>query len=171
MKSNVVEIEVDSPKNGSLVFAPIQKKVRGRYDDSRVIAEYVKRDARKYPGQVIGLDLESGVGYIRETLHEDRYESLRIRLSQQWSIPQERREYQSTDVPTWLHWMRRAVDGGLARVVKGVLPEKIEGTPRKEWNVPKSRNRARVLEKVLAVLMANLTPEQKQSVEGLLGDA
>jgi len=40
--------------------------------------------------------------------------------------------FQNIDLPTWLFWMKRAVESGIARVTKGELPKAIDGSKAKK---------------------------------------
>jgi predicted YcjX-like family ATPase len=46
-------------------------------------------------------------------------------------------EYKNVDLATWYFWLKQAVETGLATVVKGKLPAKIDGTPRLDFIIGK----------------------------------
>lgn len=125
-----VEVEVDGPRNNCLAFLPLQKKVRGRFDLARETEPQAGTMRGEWPqpipGQIIGIDGHKG--YIREPLHDDEHADLKAKVeSQGMELPAECEDFHGVDVPTWCFWLNRAVDAGLAKVISGTLPAKIEG--------------------------------------------
>ena len=43
--------------------------------------------------------------------------------------------FEGIDLPTWYFWIKRAVEDGIAKVVSGKLPEKIDGKPKLSFNI------------------------------------
>jgi len=131
--ADVVEIEIDGPHNESLRFAPQNRLVRGRWTWSKCGPTGAAVAALKWPGdfvpgQVIGVDRKAGTGYFRERLHEAEFKAVRtfIEEKRDEAIPEEKEDFPGISIVTWLFWMRRAVDGGHARVVAGELPSDAE---------------------------------------------
>lgn len=142
---NVIEIEVGAAgRNCNLTFMPLGKRIRGRFDVARAIktdgeaARLLKAWPDPIPGQVIGIDVEAGMGYLREPLHDPEFAAIRERIEKTGKkLEPERQTFQNRHVPTWLHWLKRAVECGAAKLVRGTLPEKIDG--ELEFNTPFAR--------------------------------
>lgn len=163
---SLLEIEVDSPLNSNLSFLPIQRTVRGRFDYLRT-KEPTHETTRSgpFPGQVIGLDINNGKGYVREPLHEVGNQHLRKEIEGRFSLPPERVEFPSAHVPTWLHWMKKAVESGQAVVVSGRLPDIIDGEPRTRFYIAPVRKdkKDEQIEKLVA-----LAEQQQKNFDRLL---
>ena len=175
--ANVLEAEIDTPRNGNLHFNPIGRKVRGRFDYNRVAEPLARMQSSRFngpiPGQVLGIDLESGECYVRELLHESEHSVTRAEIEKSASIAPEK-EPVKTDKPTFLYWFLRAVEGGLARVIKGTLPEKIDGKPRLHFHGPEPTERpearlADSMEVSNALHFAGMSDADKRKVRDLLG--
>lgn len=136
-----IEIEVDGPHNENLRFRPLQRRIRGRFDIQRVGEPLAKLKAHEWPtpipAQRLGITAD-GDGYLLEPLHDAEYAALREKIGKGGKrLEPPVQEFESIHLPSWLYWMRRAVESGLARVVKGKLPDKIDGEPRKDFiNAP-----------------------------------
>lgn len=137
-----VEIEIDGQHNECLQFRPLQRSIRGRFDMNRVGEPNAKtKGATEWPvpipSQRLGVNPD-GTGYVLEPLHDAECEALLERIkSKGMSVEPAVQEFEGIDVPTWLFWLKRAVESGLAKVVKGKLPDTIDGTPRKDFiNAP-----------------------------------
>lgn len=125
--SQVIEVEVAGPNGRRLHFTPAGRPVRGLLDfaSAQTKSALSLRDRWKtpIPGQVLGVDVGTGDKYIREPLHEPKYATLRqVIAKRSLSLAPEREDFESETTESWLYWMRRAVDSGLARVIKGELP-------------------------------------------------
>lgn len=135
--NGVLEIEVAGDQNEQLFFAPLQRRIRGRFDLNAVPEPLARMKTREYPqpipGQRIGLDLGTGEGYVAEPLHEPVNKAIRERVERKARIAPERETFAAVHVPTWLFWLKRACESGIARVVKGKLPETIDGEPQKHF--------------------------------------
>lgn len=121
-----VEVEVCAPNNRQYLFPPTGKTLRGRIDFSTVKSksELSLRDLwpDPIPGKVIGIN-ESGEKYVREPLHDPENTKTRLTIQSRGMVLEDEREnFRSESSVTWLYWLRRAVDSGLARVIKGELP-------------------------------------------------
>ena len=129
-----LEVEIDGPHNEQLHFAPLQRNVRGRFDFMRIGEPMSKIKAVEWPvpipSQRLGIDPD-GNGYIREPLHDGEFAPIREKIeSQGMKLEPAVQEFPGIDVVTWLFWLKLAVESGLAKVVSGKLPDKIEGTPK-----------------------------------------
>lgn len=140
-----VEIEVCGPHGSQLYFAPIGRPLRGFVDftTARSKSALALRDTwpEPVPGKIIGIDA-NGRKYVREPLHDKDHAKVRQRiLNSGHVLPDEREDFESDTAVTWLYWMRRAVDAGLARVVKGDLPpvDQIETERKATWDNSKPR--------------------------------
>lgn len=103
------------------------------------------------PSQRIGIDLDSRTGFVVETIHQ--HPALKSRIEQRgMRLAAEREEFKNVDLPTWLFWLKRAVDSGLAKVVVGELPKTIEGEPQMEFIV---RRRADTNDRLAAAIESN----------------
>ena len=133
-----VEVEIGGPLNECLSFRPLPGRlVRGRYDLNRVAEPLAKLKSAEWPvpvpGQRIGVDAE-GIGYLAEPLHSPEHKPLREKIERAgMRLEPELTTFEGVDVVSWLYWLKRAVEGGIARVVKGALPDKIDGKPRKNF--------------------------------------
>lgn len=137
--ARIAEIEIATKECRNLYFAPIQRRIRGRFD-FRDVAEkesgkFVK-DWPAIPGQRLHLNFDTGEAAIVEPLRDAENESLRMRLETSFArrTPIAREEFKGIDTATWAYWMRRAIDAGHAKLVAGKLPEgEIPGAKR-EWS-------------------------------------
>lgn len=133
----VLEIEIDGGANESLFFAPLQRRIRGRFDVNRVAEPLARMKARDWPqpipGQRLGINLESGEAYLAEPLREPQHAAIRDRVERLGKVGPDSEPFGIVHLPTWLHWLKRAVGSGIARVVKGELPTKIDGEPRRSF--------------------------------------
>ena len=129
-----LEIEIDGLCNEQLHFAPLQRHVRGRFDFMRIGEPMSKIKAHEWPvtipSQRLGIDPD-GTGYIREPLHDGEFAPIKEKIEKMgMKLEPAVQEFPGIDVVTWYFWMQRAVESGLARVVSGRLPDRIEGTPK-----------------------------------------
>ena len=136
---DAVEIEVDGPQNEQLRFRPLQRSIRGRFDMARLNEPMSATRAKEWPmpipSQRLGIDPD-GSGYIAEPLHEAEYAPLREKIERGgMRLEEEVQHFEGIHLPSWLYWMARAVECGLARVTKGNLPkaEDVQGEPRKNF--------------------------------------
>lgn len=126
---SVIEITIEGPKNENLIFAPLGRMLRGAFDlmrdDWPRAAELRgKFGTHRIPGQVLGIDPETCTAWIRDLAAE--HPDTRPKIERMgYTLPPARETVpiQPDEVPTWLYWMRRAVEGNLAAVTKGALPE------------------------------------------------
>lgn len=175
-KQQVLVVEVDDQYNRDLFFAPLGKRVRGRFDAARAAqrsrdaGEALHRWPEPIPGQHIGIDPQKGEGWIEEPLYADRHAATRKRLADSgMALPPERQSFAAVDVVSWLYYLKRAVEAGHARVVEGTLPERIEGKPRRSFVTAERDDEQRTVRQLVACLYAALSPEQRKAAEELMG--
>lgn len=139
MKSNIVEVEISCPKNESLFFGPLMKRLRGRYELTRTTQHDGKATSlagqipSAVPGQRIGLNLESGEAYLVEPLRGDAYETLRAKVVKKALLAPAREDCGKVDLATFVYWLRRLVESNKAVVVVGELPEQPKGNVKKSF--------------------------------------
>lgn len=162
-----IEIQVAGPNNDSLAFRPLQRTIRGRFDLNNVNEPKAMALRATYPqpipGQIIGIDPNTNEGYIREPLREERYAAIRERIEAQGlKLASCEEKFMGVDPLTWAYWMRRAVDSGLAHVVKGKLPERIDASKIQRNSIVKpQRSRSENLVSALvAILYSQLSDAQ-----------
>lgn len=157
-KQDVVEIEVRSDNGNKLYFSPTGKSLRGYIDfatvKSRIAQQCRDRFPEPVPGKIIGINRMTGEKYIREPLYDPEHSTVRKRVEKMHALDLQRESIDSESEVTWLYWMRRAVDGGLARIVQGELPDRYsfpgeerpteskDGKPRKNFIIDQEESQA-----------------------------
>ena len=132
--ARALEIEVDGPHNENLHFRPLQRSIRGRFDMMRVGEPMAKVKASEWPtplpSQRLGIDAD-GAGFIAEPLHEPQHTPIREKIEKRGlKLEPALQTFEGIDTPTWMFWLKRAVESGLAKVVSGKLPDRIDGKPK-----------------------------------------
>jgi len=160
MRTEPIEIEFDH-RNANLSFLPLNGRViRGRYDAREMrygdTSDLLASWPEPIPGQRIGFDLEAGTAYIAEPLH-DASQQVNADLVRKrgWNLAPAREEIPHAHKATWLYWMKRAVQNG-AKVLRGELPETIEGEPRKEFLSTRQKSQSEILAEAVAHQTAEL---------------
>lgn len=164
-RESAVSIEIDDADR-DLYFAPLGRRVRGRVDPARVTKK--NADAARLmsewpvvPGQVLGYDFASGCGFISEPLHTEEHASVREHIEKKgFGLEPEKQVFQGQHAATWVYWMSRAVESGMAKVVSGAFPSKLDGEPRKRFLVAEQPS---TTDKLVAVL-----ERQAELIEALL---
>lgn len=185
--SKVIEVELDTPGNSNVLFPPLTRNVRGRFLLSRVAEPQAgaKRDeyGDEIPGQRLALDLDTHEGFLIEPLHFDQFRVLKLKIEakrfgleepvQRFALSGESQP-SGQDVPTWLFWLKRLVDAGCARVVKGesYLPAKLPAGAKTNFFAPPeelSGTAAAVKDlKALADRQAEQLTRQSEQIDRLL---
>lgn len=134
----MLEIEIDGPNNQQHRFRPLQRNLRGRFDFGRVAEPMAKLQTNRFPqpipGQRLSLDTASGEAAIIEPLHDAEHIRTRRTIEKHGStIAPQQQPLGKVHIATFLFWMKSAVEAGLARVVRGTLPDVIEGEPQKSF--------------------------------------
>lgn len=142
--TRTVEIEVDGtetvngkqePTNVNLYFRPLKRTLRGRFDLHRVKQTKALQNSRQWPdpipGQRLALDLDTREAFVVEPLHDPEQSANKRRVtSARFDLPPAREPLGKVDLATFIYWMRRAIESGVARVVLGELPAEVDGTPQ-----------------------------------------
>jgi hypothetical protein len=160
-------------RNSSLFFPPLQRRVRGRFDVRQIAepeaARLFNRWPEPIPGQRLELNTDTGAAAITEPLHDPAHRQTRLKVEQEWSLPPAREVFSEVDVPTWLYWIKRSVDAGLARVVSGQLPEKVSGKPRvRFFSQEQDDPRDRLIRTLTGLLVANLPADKRRLLDEAL---
>ena len=132
-----IEVEIDDRHNHSLWFRPLQRTVRGSFDYNRMSEPMAKVEASKWPGPIPGqrLGIEpDGTGYIVEPLHDEQFAAIRERIvAKGVSLEPALQTFETIDQPSWFFFIKRAVEAGIAKLVRGELPAKIDGELRFDY--------------------------------------
>ena len=134
----MIEVAIDGPLNESLSFRPLPGKViRGAFDLNKIPEPMARLRSSEWPqpipGQRIGIDAE-GIGYVKETLHDAEHSAIREKILKSGARLAPPIEcFEGVDQASWLFWLARAVASGIARVVKGTLPDKLPSNPRRNY--------------------------------------
>jgi len=132
---NVLEIEVDGRCNESLHFRPLGRVIRGKFDFARDLDPQAMMMRSRFPqgyvpGQRLRVDLDTHEAFIIDKAAE--HEATREAIERKgMKLPPASESVGKVDLPTWLYWMRRAIEAGLAAVTRGAFPHAIEGEPQK----------------------------------------
>jgi hypothetical protein len=131
-----LEIEVDNDFGRALYVSPLKRSFRGRLNFEKLaqrapsaIVIDLAFDHKPIPGEILGID-ENGMFYLREPLHEDAHRRVRTKLVERgFKFQDERTEFPDADFARCINAMKRAVDAGIAKVVKGKFPAEIPVDP------------------------------------------
>jgi len=176
----MIEIEVDNGLNGDLLFHPVGERVRGLFLATNVRSEDIGklvREVPRVPGQIIAFDEKTSTGFIHEPLQDPGNAAIReqiqkrteSRLGGKVEFPVSK-EYPNAHAPTWLGHMRRCVHAGLAKVIKGDLPKEDPSDMKVGFYSPirQADPKDAIIEKLMALLLIKLTPEEKKQLAPLL---
>jgi hypothetical protein len=134
--AEVLEIEMDGPRNENPIFRPLQKRLRGRFDLMRVAEPQsrmlMEKLPKPIPGQRLGLNMATREGYLLEPLHLPEYAEIKQSVcepdgTRACSLPEPREVFPEVDLATWLYWMAAEVKNGTAKITIGKLPANVEG--------------------------------------------
>jgi hypothetical protein len=177
----VFEVEVaagpQAPPAAGLHFQPLQQTLRGRWELKGAGAK-VENGALfaswpdTIPGQILGLDTDTGKAWVRDPLVEDpACQEVREKIKERgYQLPAGRQDKGTVDVATWVFWMGRAVSAGLARVIAGPMP-KVVGKPRTQFILEKQEDpRDRTINRLLALVLETLPKEKRSRVEEIMDD-
>jgi hypothetical protein len=152
---NIIEIEIDGPQNENLVFRPLQRTIRGRFDFNRVAEPTARMKLNQWggaiPGQRLRVDLDKQEATIVDGLHDPQHAATRKTIinSGQYELPPAEEVIPNIHVPTWLHYLKLAVSSGIARVIQGVLPDRVNGIPQTSFYTrPASQSTDRVADAI-----------------------
>jgi hypothetical protein len=167
--ANVIEVEVDTPLNNSWHFLPLERTLRGRFDPRRgnpnVARDVQDEFASGIPGQRLGIDLETG-----DAIASDPELAAKI-TKRKMALPpaQEVFKVEKDNLATWWYWLKRGVESGIVKVLKGKLPDKMDGKVRKRFAVLDQKSEAdKRGDKLLAILFGRMTPAERKAAEEFL---
>ncbi len=150
-----VTIECDCPKDANLFVPPLGRRIRGRFDAARRTAKNPDNASllgqwpKPVPGQRLSLDTEAATATVEEPLHDEGNADLVALFKKRGIAIPETETYRGVHVPSMLHAMKKAVDAGLAKVVEGSLPDKIEGQALRSFIVADSEDPEEMMRKAL----------------------
>lgn len=111
------------------------------------------------PGQILGLDVDKRVAYVKEPLREDRFDRVRERLADrlgcEFAPALEEFTLRDDDhVATWGFWLNRLVESGYGRVVRGELPDMatLPGVPKKRMFKSQPDKQEQLLEGIFGMM-------------------
>jgi hypothetical protein len=143
----LLEVEVDGGDyNRDLFFPPLGRRVRGRMDAARAVKHdkeatgLISMWPQTVPGMRLGINADTGEGYLAEPLHADEYTVTREVIANRKLKLEPAVKIFPADKPTWLYWLKLAVDSGAARVTAGALPKTIEGEPKTAFVVQRQKS-------------------------------
>jgi hypothetical protein len=173
MTESLIEVEIDVKRNRNLYFAPLDRAVRSRFDWRRVADKHGAelRDLwgeEPIPGQRLTLDITRAEGAIVEPLQDRSEYKKRIEARDQ-TLPPARQTFPNVQVNEWLYWLKAAVHAGDAHLLRGVLPESVDYTPKRFGDSPSANER--LTEALIAVLYSGLNDRQREEVGNLVGRA
>lgn len=136
MEMSYTEIEMQTEKNGNVLFNPTQEVLRGRWSPaSKSLRGFTSaagmNQMPELPGMIVGIDPDTQEMVIRDPLadpeNDDLVDEANRVLSNVFSIESKagkmrRRVLDEDDYKTLLYWMARTVESNQARVVTGRLP-------------------------------------------------
>ena len=168
MKESTLLVEFDN-ENRNPYFAPLMRSLRGRFDAQ--LATKRDKDAGQLlsewpdgiPGQQMSVDMDTGEAVLVEPLHDPRYAAITERVKQRGCRLFPAREPVALDKPTVLHWLKEAVAAGQAKIIRGALPDKIEGTPKLHFIVQP----VETTETKLATAMDSMAAAIREQTEAL----
>jgi hypothetical protein len=176
--SQVIEVEVDGPRSENWFCLPLERVIRGRFDFSRdsnplaLVAAQELGLQQGVPGERLVLDLDAMTATVVEQLYDPAHKATRKAIEKRGEALQPERQsfpVKPGDVATWSYWLKRGVECGIVKVLKGALPAKVEGKPRKSFvTSPRKDPRDGLIERLTAILYANLPESKRAQVEQLL---
>ena len=132
--AGVLEIEFGNDKGQDCLFYPALSKLRGKLDfvvmqqHNPEVGKLYGKFQQGIPGQRVRIDPERGEAFIIDPLSEPQHDATRKTIKEligevSFRPARDRKELRAEEVPTWLYWMRRAVEAGAAKVTEGRLPD------------------------------------------------
>ena len=171
-------IEVDTPNCGNLFFYPADRIIRGRWSHLRMKEPNAAMLVHQWgddgiPGQRITFDLRSGEAAIEEPLHDPEYRELAKKIEKRgYKLAPARQTFPMVDdnaKATWIHWMKRAIDDGTAKLVRGDFPAKLPGVAKTRFGTTVASDASGdKVDKLLAIVMALLPADKRAEAERLL---
>ncbi|HUY88801.1 MAG TPA: hypothetical protein VMV10_08715 [Pirellulales bacterium] len=167
MKSNLLEVTIETPKDQNVFFRPFGGCLRGRKDFQRIAAHQIdamtlhQQFPRGVPGTLLQIDLDAKAVTLVETLRQPEWAPERESLeSRDIEIPRDV-VIDRPHLPDWLHATRRAVDAGFAKVVKGELPKDLGEESKRPAATDVEEQRIDKLCGLIETLIERLVPAGK----------
>ena len=165
MKTEYLEVAIETPKDGNLYFSPAKRTLRGRKDFNRMaqheknFMELAFHFPQGIPGTVVRIDLAEKQVWLREPLCDPQWESAREEISSRGiEIPPPLEAMPGAFLPDWLHEVKRSLDHGYATIIRGALPRDLgQETKRVEAADPSEQKIERLcnlVEKLLDTMAA-----------------
>jgi len=173
-----IEIEFRAPRGRAVMFAPIDRALRGRIDFIEMLkilkgaASLANEWGDSLPGMRVSVDTATKEVVLIEPLHEPQFARIRELISKRGEKLVDAREvFPGAHLPTFLFWMARLTDSGLAQVTAGTL-----GTAdqvKAQYGQPKLRTLAPVerdqtVDKLVQIMFSLLTDKQRADAGKLL---
>jgi len=129
MATKLVEVSIETSKDGNLFFQPTGTILRGRKDFLR-IAEHQPNAMHLYqefrrgiPGTVIRLDVANRKAWFVEPLRDEQWAETRAKLKARAIDIPKTEEHGVGNPADWLWAIHRAIRDGHAKVTEGELPK------------------------------------------------
>jgi hypothetical protein len=182
----VVEIVIDTSRNGDVLFHPAGERVRGAFQPVNVAAEDIGQLVRDFPrgipGATIAFDPATGTGFIRDPLTSPELTKEREAIERRAGgllgqpakveYPPAEKRFDSAHAGTWLGWMRRLVASGVAKLVRGKLPDSDPPDMKRGfYHTPKVDPSTATINQLVALLAAQLPDAKKKELAALLSPA
>ena len=166
---NVIEISIDNPGNRELYFVPLSRTVRGR-----VVVERIQHKNRfdvmknwggipEFEGQILGVNIDTGDGYLREPLHDNPRFMAQLKLHNQ-KLGEPVTTWPGVNMQEWMFWMRQAVAKGGAKIIAGSFPVITYSPP--DANRPAGA-KEKQRDALLTLLLGKLSPEERAQLTAL----
>lgn len=136
MKANTIEVEFDTPLNANVLFQPLQRTLRGRFDVRRMkdAGRLFSEWPQPIPGQRLSVNLDNGECHVIEPLWEVEFSAIRERIESKGMKLAPGRETVQAQPATLHYWLKQLIDSGKCKVVSGELPSKVDGVPQKRFH-------------------------------------
>ena len=144
-----IMVELDDDHNSCLIeFAPLSKSYRGRWKREGMHTGATSQKSRvcelELAGQAIALNVQEKRGRIVDLASDEECEEALQNLSDAIKVrsafhkecrahPEETHKLGKQDVCNWWHWMKRLVDGGMAKLIAGRFEKQPEGDPKVDY--------------------------------------
>ncbi len=172
-----LELEIDSADNSSLFFRPLGRKLRGRLEWARCknpLAVVTGQNWGTIPGQRVRIDLDGRKAFIIEPIHHPENAALLRKIEKaglSLAAAEETFNLDENGLATWIFWIKRAVEDGNARILSGVLPEKLPGKIRTDFGGPRPVDpRDATIERLTQIVLGLLPVERRKEVAAALSE-
>jgi hypothetical protein len=145
---NILELTIETARDGNLYVPCAGVLLRGAKNFLRIarhrvnVAELLGDYPRGIPGTIVKIDVNAGRVWLVEPLRSDEYEPERLKLEEAGIKVPRTIEVACDSLPAWLHEMKRAVDAGYAKVVRGEFPEDLGEEPKRPGEVDEQSDKS-----------------------------